>query len=122
MAQLVEHLPLNHEVMDSNPTYDKILSHVCAHFGIRGRCEIILSRLSWRWQLQYRAALIDSHYDARIDVRLLQPRTSLLRHKAMSEIYTPLTIQIKVKPFFETLSELKGWRSVSQSNQEADQF
>ena len=59
---------------------------------------------------------VDSNYDVRIDVRLLQPRTSLLGHKAMSEIYTPLTIQIKVKLLFETLSELKGWKSVDAPN------
>ena len=58
MAQLAEHQPLNLEVMGSSPTWVKYFSHVCAHFGIHGRCGIILSRLRLRGQLQYRTALI----------------------------------------------------------------
>ena len=57
-GSIVEHLPLNHEVMGSNPTWDKIFSHVCAHFGIRGRCGIILPRLWLRGQLQNCTALV----------------------------------------------------------------
>ena len=35
----------------------QVFSHVCAHFGIHGRCGNILSRLRLRGQLQYRTAL-----------------------------------------------------------------
>ena len=34
-----------------------VFSHVCAHFGICGRCGIILSQFWLRGQLQYRTAL-----------------------------------------------------------------
>ena len=36
-----------------------VFPHVCAHFGIRGRCGIILPRL--RGQLQNRTALIETN-------------------------------------------------------------
>ena len=57
VAQLADHQPLNLEVVGSSPTWDKYFSYVCAHFGIHGRCGIILSRLWLRGQLQYRTAL-----------------------------------------------------------------
>ena len=37
--------PLNHEVVGSSPTWDKIFPHVCARYGIHGRCGIVRSRL-----------------------------------------------------------------------------
>ena len=57
LTQLVEHQPLNLEVAGSSPTWDKIFPHVCAHFGIHGRCGIVLPRLRLRGQLQNRTAL-----------------------------------------------------------------
>ena len=57
MAQLVEHQPFNLEDMGSSPTWEKIFSHVCAHFGIHARCGIILSQLRLGGQLQNRKAL-----------------------------------------------------------------
>ena len=56
--QLVEHQPLNCEDVGSRPTWDKIFPHVCAHFGIHGRCGIVLPRLRLRGQLQNRTALV----------------------------------------------------------------
>ena len=47
--------------MGSSPTWDKIFSLVCAHFGIHGRHGIILPRLRIRGQLQNRTALIFIH-------------------------------------------------------------
>ena len=56
MAQPVEHLPYIHEVVGLSP-WDRIFSHICAHFGILGRCGITLSQFWLRGQLQYRTAL-----------------------------------------------------------------
>ena len=36
MAQLVEHQPLNLEVVGLSPTWENIFPHVCVHFGIHG--------------------------------------------------------------------------------------
>ena len=57
VAQPLEHLPCNYEVVGSSPILDRIFSNVCAHFGILRRCRIILSRFRLRGQLQYRSAL-----------------------------------------------------------------
>ena len=56
VAKLVVHQPLNPEVVGSSPTWYKIFPHGCAHFGIHGRCGIILLRL--RGQLQNCTALL----------------------------------------------------------------
>ena len=57
-SQLVEHQPLNVEVVGLSPTKDKIFPHVCSHFGIHGQCGIILPRLLLRGQLQNHTALL----------------------------------------------------------------
>ena len=56
VAQAVEHLPCNHEFMGS-VTSRQNFSHVCARFGILGRCGFILSRFWLRGPLQYCTAL-----------------------------------------------------------------
>ena len=57
VAQPVERQPLNCDVMGSSPTWYRIFSHVCAHFGMCSGSGIILSRFWLRGQLQYRTAL-----------------------------------------------------------------
>ena len=58
LAEPVEHLPQYLEVVGLSSTWDRIFSHACAHFGICGRCGIILSRCWLRRQHQYRTALV----------------------------------------------------------------
>ena len=69
MAQPEEHLRYKHEVVGLSPTWDRIFSHVCAHFGILGWCGIILPRF-WLWgQLEYRIAFeSDMHDKTDVDV------------------------------------------------------
>ena len=40
VAQPVEHLTQNHEIVGSIPTPIRIFSQVCAHFSICGLCEL----------------------------------------------------------------------------------
>ena len=78
MAQLEEHQPLNHEVVGSIPIWDKTFPHVCALFGIHGRCGIILSRLQLRGQLQNRRALAYTNWIDTIPTLKMPSRSKLL--------------------------------------------
>ena len=60
VAQLLEHQPLDQEVVGWSPTWDKIFPHVCAHFGIHRRCGIVLPWLRLRGQLQNPTALVQT--------------------------------------------------------------
>ena len=58
MAQLVECESPNLEIVGSSPTWSKLISHICAYFGICDRGGITLPQLRLRGQLHYRTALI----------------------------------------------------------------
>ena len=87
MAQTVEHLPFNHEVLCSILACDKFFSHVCAHFGILGRCGIILSQFGLRRQLQYRTAL---GLSIKVKVLVQMQTCSLLPQAAITSTHSKL--------------------------------